>query len=328
VRGAAALALLLAGLAGGAWRLILWMPGPTRPAGCSALDVDLPRLERALAAHVEALAGRIGPRSHAQPEALRAAADYVERALAIPGWSARAQVFGERGEFRNLIAERAGTDPGAGIVVVGAHYDSVARSPGADDNASGVAALLELPLLLGERPGTRALRLIAFTNEELPLGATALAGNRVAAAESRARGEALEAMLALEGLGAWADAEGSQRHPWPLGAFFPQRGDFLAWIGDLRSRALLHRALGVFRASGRLPSEGVAAPAALVPDIRRSDHAAYWAQGYPALLVTDTAEFRDPHYHGPEDRPGSLDYARMARASAGVAEVVACLIAR
>ena len=322
-----ALALGAGALAAGAWRLMLWMPEPSRPAGCAALEVDLARLERALAAHVYALAGGVGARSHEQPQALGMAADYVRGAFALTGWSVRSQAFGPQDGFRNVIAESLGTERPEEVLVIGAHYDSVARSPGADDDASGVAALIELPRLLG-RTSRRTLRLVAFTNEERPLGATELAGSRVAAAESRAQGESLVGMFALEGLGVYSDSARSQRHPWPLGAFFPHRGDFLAWIGDLRSRALLHDALAVFRASGRLPSEGLAAPALLVPDVRRSDHAAYWAQGYPALLVTDTSEFRDPNYHGPGDRPENLDYARMARATAGVAEVVACLAAR
>jgi hypothetical protein len=327
VRRGLGIALALGVLAAFLWRIAFWMPGPARPAACSALAVDLPRLEHALAAHVGMLAGRIGPRSHTQPAALRAAADYVERSFAATGWSARAHEFGPQQRFRNLVAERSGKGIGE-IVVVGAHYDSVARSPGADDDASGVAALLELPRLFGERTFPRTLRLIAFTNEELPLGATAQAGSRVEAAASRERREPIAAMLALEGLGVYSDAPGSQRHPWPLGAFFPHRGDFLAWISDLRSRPLLHEAIAVFRASGRLASEGLAAPALLVPDIRRSDHAVYWAAGYRALLVTDTSEFRDPGYHGPADVPERLDYARFAAATAGIAEVVACLLDR
>jgi hypothetical protein len=323
----AAIALALGILAAAGWRTVLWMPGAARPPACSALDVDLAALERELGRHVRALAGDIGPRWYGRPEALDAAAQYVERALAIPGWEVGARVFGREREFRNAIAERPGAGRAGEIVLVGAHYDSVAGSPGADDNASGVAALLELARLLGPRPSARTLRLIAFTNEERPLGETELAGSRVAARDSRERGEAIAAMLALEGLGVYADAPGSQRHPWPLGAFFPDRGDFLAWIGDLRSRALLHDALAQFRASGRLPSQGIAVPAVLVPDIRRSDHAAYWAQRYAALLVTDTSEFRDPNYHGPGDLPERLDYRRMALAVAGVAEVVACLAA-
>jgi hypothetical protein len=323
----AAVALALGILAAAGWRAFLWMPGAARPPACSALDVDLAALERELAAHVRALAGGVGPRWHGRPDALNAAAEYVERALAIPGWEVGARVFGPQGEFRNAIAERPGGQLAREIVLVGAHYDSVAGSPGADDNASGVAGLLELARLLGPRPTARTLRLIAFTNEERPLGGTEVGGSRVAARDSRERGEAIAAMLALEGLGVYRDAASSQRHPWPLAAFFPDRGNFLAWIGDLRSRALLHRALALFRASGRLPSEGIAAPALLVPDIRRSDHAAYWAEGYPALLVTDTSEFRDPNYHGPGDLPERLDYARMALAVAGVAEVVACLAA-
>jgi hypothetical protein len=319
-------------LAGLAWRVVLWMPGPAWPPGCGPLDVHLGRTESGLRSTVAQLAA-MGPRSASQPDALREAAQYVELWLrtahsASPlgaSWEVRAETFGPSGEFANVVAETRGTELPLEIVTVGAHYDTVPTSPGADDNASGVAALVELTRLLAQREPRRSLRLIAFPNEELPIGDTELSGSRVAAAAARARGDDVVAMLSLESLGYWSDAPGSQRHPGPLGMFFPDRADFLAWIADLRSRALLHRALAAFRASGRLPAEGLAAPASLVPDIRRSDHAPYWEQGYPALLVTGTAEFRNPHYHGPGDLAETLDYGRLARATAGLAEVVECL---
>jgi hypothetical protein len=325
MRWIAGFVVAVAALGAAVYRVALWMPGASRPPGCAPLEVDEAKLEEALRIHVNVLSVQIGPRSPDRPRACGAAGTYVQQALAMSQWPTRTETVGPEPAFRNVVAERTGTELPGELVVVGAHYDTVERSPGADDNASGVAGVIELARLLADKPLRRSVRLIAFANEELPLGDTDKAGSRIAAAASRAQGESIVAMLSLEGLGVYDDAPGSQRHPWPLGAFFPDRGDFLAWIGDLRSRALLHRAIAVFRASGRLDSEGLAAPARWFPDIRRSDHSAYWDQGYPALLVTDTSEFRNPRYHGLDDRAEHLDYSRMTAAVAGLAEVIACL---
>jgi hypothetical protein len=304
-----------------AW-FVLWTPGP---GTCAPIADDEPALALRLRAHVDRLAGAIGPRPSDDDVALAAAAEYVAGELARSRWRVRRQEVGPTRAHVNVVADTAPRDAGDRLLVIGAHYDSVAGSPGADDDASGVAALLEIARLLG--PAQAGVRLVAFTNEEAPLGRGESRGSLVAARESRAAGEPLLGMLSLEMLGYYTDAPGSQRHPAPVGVFFPDVGSYLAWIANPASRGLLHETIAAFRAATPLPAEGIAVPERLVPHVRRSDHASYWDQGYPALLVTDTAEFRNPHYHRESDRPETLDYRRLAQATLGVASAARCLVA-
>ena len=222
--------------------------------------------------------------------------------------------------MRNVIAEVAGRGASAEVVVVGAHYDTVPGCPGADDNASGVAALIEIARACLPSPPPRSLRLIGFVNEEPPFFQTGAMGSLRHAWAARERGERIVAMISLESLGVYSDAAGSQQYPFPLGAFYPDRGDFLAFVGNLRSAPLVRRAIGSFRRHAAFPSEGLAAPE-WVPGVGWSDQWAFWQAGYPALMVTDTVPFRYPHYHLPSDTPDRLDYDRLARVVAGLARV-------
>lgn len=294
--------------------------GPLPPLGAE----DLALRDR-LRAHVEHLAGRIGERNAWAPRALEAAAVYVEDQLGAGGDPV------ERDEFtvetavkvRNLIAERRGADPSR-VVVVGAHYDSVLGSPGANDNASGVAALVEVARLLRGRPTRATVRFAAFVNEEPPFFLSDEMGSLRYARRCRARGETVTAMLSLETVGRYFEAEGSQQYPFPLSAFYPSTADFIAFVGNLRSRALVRRAVGRFRSEAAFPCEGAALPES-IPGVGWSDHWSFWQGGYPAVMVTDTAPYRDPAYHTPDDLPRNVDYDRLARVVRGLAEVVADL---
>ena len=206
-------------------------------------------------------------------------------------------------------------ESGAGGIVVGAHYDSVPGSPGADDNASGVAVLIELARM--ELPA----RFVAFANEEMPYFLSEEMGSHAWAVRAKARGERVGAMLSLEMLGFYRDAPGSQRYPPLLGAFYPDRADFIGFVGDLGARRLVRRALDAFRQHTKFPSEGVAAPA-FIPGVTWSDHWSFRSQGYAAIMVTDTAFNRYPHYHLATDTPEKLDYLRMARVTLGLAAVI------
>jgi Zn-dependent M28 family amino/carboxypeptidase len=204
--------------------------------------------------------------------------------------------------------------------VIGAHYDSVAGTAGANDNASGVAALLELGRLLKKTKPERTVRLVAFVNEEPPWFQTEEMGSLVYARRAKKRGERIVAMLALETIGCYSDLPKSQHYPAPFNMFYPDTGNFIAFVGNLRSRSLLRRAIGTFRATTPFPSEGVAAPES-ISGIGWSDHWSFWQEGYPALMVTDTAPFRYLHYHESEDTPEKLDYERMARVVTGLGRV-------
>jgi Zn-dependent M28 family amino/carboxypeptidase len=209
---------------------------------------------------------------------------------------------------------------GSGAIVVGAHYDTVPGSPGADDNASGIAVLIELARL------GLPLRCVAFANEELPYSHGEEMGSFVFARRARERRERIAAMFSLEMLGYYSDEPGSQSYPPVIGWFYPDRGNFIAFVGDLGAWRLVRRAHGLFRKHSDFPSESLAAPS-FVPGITRSDHWSFRRHGYPAIMVTDTAFNRYAHYHLASDTPEKLDYERMARVTLGLAGMLGELAA-
>ena len=283
---------------------------PTPP---TATDAD-----RALAVKlrrdVEALCVN-GPRNVYAPENLAAAADFIERAL---GKVERQTYEADGIQVSNLILEIPGSDE---IVVIGAHYDSAGYAPGADDNASGVAALLELARRFKDVKTKRTLRFVAFVNEEPPHFQTQAMGSWQYARRCRERKENVVAMLSLETIGYYDDRPGSQQYPPPLDAFYPSRGNFIGFAANLGSRALVNRCTRAFRANARVPAESAALPEA-IPQIGWSDQWSFWQFGYKALMVTDTAPFRNPHYHTTRDTPETLDYERLAMVVDGLHAVV------
>jgi Zn-dependent M28 family amino/carboxypeptidase len=222
-----------------------------------------------------------------------------------------------------IEAEILGSSPC--IVVVGAHYDSVFGAPGANDNGSGVAALLALARRFAARSTSCTLRFVAFVNEEPPYFQTPRVGSLVYASRCKARGDQISAMLSLETIGCFSDKPRSQLYPVPgIRAFYPNTGNFIGFISNVRSRALLRRAISRFRQQEKLPSEGAALPS-FVPGVGWSDQWSFWRQGYPAVMITDTALFRYPYYHTPADTPDKIDYERFALVVSGVEAVVADL---
>ena len=245
---------------------------------------------------------------------LETPASYIEAAFATQGHKVESQVFDSGGrKVRNIQA-------GSGTIVVGAHYDSVPGSPGADDNASAVAVLIELAAILGKNDPL-PVRLVAFANEEMPYFLSDEMGSFAWAKRARDNGERVSAMFSLEMLGYYRDAPGSQRYPAPLGLFYPDRGDFVAFVGDLGARGLVRQAIGLFRQEAKFPSEGVAAPG-FIPGVTWSDHWSFRRHGFDAIMVTDTSFYRYPHYHLPSDTPDKLDYERMARVTLGLAAML------
>ena len=271
--------------------------------------------------HVAAIASREHNLGH-RP-ALDEAARYIERTLEGYGYTVTRQpVETEFGEVHNIEAEVPGTTGAGEIVLVGAHYDSVAGAPGANDNGSGVAAMLELARVFKKTKPERTLRFVAFVNEEPPYFTSDLMGSSRYARRSRERGENIIAMFSLETLGYYSDRPGSQHYPFPLGIFYPSSGDFVAFVSNLHSRALLHQVVASFRRNAQFPSEAVAAPAFL-PGVDWSDHRSFWKEGYPALMVTDTALYRYPYYHTSQDTPDKVDYGKLARVVAGLSAMLA-----
>jgi hypothetical protein len=311
------------------WLFTVRMPGPAFSGPLPPLTPDEEVLRRGLRRHVEALAGEIGERSGARyPNVVRAAA-YIDSVLRSLGYAVVSQEFRAGGRtYRNVEATLAGSAMVRNeVVLLGAHYDTAEDAPGADDNASGVAGVLELARVFARAPQGRTVRFVFFANEEPPWFPTADMGSRHYAKAARARNDQIVAMLSIESIGYYNTEKGSQRYPFPLNLAYPDVGDFIGFVSNLKSRGLLHRAIAAFRAHATLPTQGAAAPA-WVPGVWWSDHWSFWLEGYPAIMISDTAPYRYPFYHSPMDTPDKLDYGRTARVVDGLAHVVRALTAR
>ena len=268
------------------------------------------------------LAGQIGERNVFHHDRLVMAADYIRATLAGAGYEVRLQPYEVAGKIcENIEAEVRGKNRPDDIIVIGAHYDSVQGSPGANDNASGVAATLALARAFAEATPARTLRFVSFANEEPPLFQTEHMGSRVYAMRSRERGENIVLMLSLETIGYYSDEPGSQHLLFPLNLIYPSTGNFIAFVSNVENGSLVRQLVGSFRQQARFPSEG-GALWDLIPGVGWSDHWAFWKEGYPAVMVTDTAPFRYPAYHSPADRPELVQYERMARVVSGLQAVI------
>jgi hypothetical protein len=304
------------------WWVMFRMPGKNHRGPLPPLSDQERALAEQLRGDVETLALEIGERNIWNPDGMRRAADFLESELQIAGWRVERHAYQHQGEtWHNIEAELMGTSQPEEIVLIGAHYDSVITSPGANDNGTGCAAVLALARHFAGTPQQRTLRVVFFANEEPPTFLGEGMGSFVYARRSRERGERIVAMLSLETIGYYSDEKGSQQYPAPLGAIYPSTGNFIAFVSNIGSRALLETSIGAFRRHTAFPSEGGALPAG-IPGVGWSDHWSFWQFGYPAIMITDTALFRDPSYHTPHDLPQNLDYERLARVVAGLYPVV------
>ena len=316
-------AALVAAAFAAAWA-ITSMPGRSHRGPLAPLDEPGRALASRLRAHVGAIASVEHNVIHAAE--LERSARYIENELARSGAVVRDEFSVAGIKVRNLEVVVPGKAADAPVLVVGAHYDSVRHAVGANDNGSGVAALIELARALREKPldklGANAeIRLVAFVNEESPWFGTEAMGSLRHADALAASGRRVVGMLSLETIGYYSDAPGSQKYPAPFSALYPREGDFIGFVGNFKSRDFVRRAVASFRAHAAFPSEGGAFPD-VVKDAGRSDHWAYWRHGWPALMVTDTANFRYPYYHTLEDTPDKIDYERTARVVRGLEAVI------
>lgn len=286
---------------------------PISLATPSSAAVDPHRLE----IHVRMLSETLAPRDVGHPENLDRVAAYIGKAFAKAGGRVAEQPYRVgRSEYRNVIA-RFGPDAKERIVV-GAHYDTAGPYPGADDNGSGVAGLIELAGRLADAPPAVAVELAAYTLEEPPWFGSERMGSAVHARALKAEGVALRAMFSLEMIGYFTDRPDSQSFPAPgLSLFYPSTGNFIAVVGKTGQGGLVRRIKAAMAGATPLPVHSIAAPRFL-PGVALSDHANFWDQGYPAVMITDTAFFRNPHYHTRTDTPETLDYGRMAQVVEGV----------
>jgi Zn-dependent M28 family amino/carboxypeptidase len=286
--------------------------------------MDIHEIENNLRLHVDRLAGLIGPRYLQKPKTIKATVGYIESQWSAMGMTVKQECYDAFGDNAiNLVVESVGTKRSDEIVLIGAHYDTVYCTPGADDNASAVAVMLEVSRLLSKHRASRTIRYVAFACEEPPYFAMGAMGSQFHARQSRLRGDKITGMLCLEMVGYFSDAEQSQTVPtaiprW-LHRFFPRRGNFLAAIGNLASwRLCWSFRRGFKRGSRSMPLFSLCLPES-VHDIRLSDNSSFWDQGYPALMLTDTSYLRNPNYHQASDTPETLNYPRMTQVALGVA---------
>jgi hypothetical protein len=302
------------------WWFGMKMPGRniSNAAPLSPAEVEL-RAE--LMADVQTLGGQIGERNMARYPQLNAAADFIENSFSRAGLQPRRDTYELRGRAcHNIEAEIRGSRPE--ILLIGAHYDSVFGSPGANDNGSGVAAMLALARRFAQKTPVHTLRFVAFVNEEPPYFQTSQMGSFVYAGRCKARGDQIFAMISLETIGCFSDAPHSQTYPLPgLRAFYPTVGNFIGFVSNVRSRALLRRVITLFRQQTKVPSEGAALPS-FIPGVAWSDQWSFWEHGYRGIMITDTAPFRYPHYHRATDTPDKLDYDRFSLVVSGMEKVI------
>lgn len=318
------LALLVFGPLATVWFVMVRMPGAS--ASPTLAPFDGKGVTERLRSSVTDLAGRLGERNLNRPQALDAAADTLERAMTSAGLPPTRETFLVNGHAcHNLIGDLKGRSRPDEILIVGAHYDSAEGAPGANDNGSGVAVLLELVRTFAGKPLERTVRFVAFTNEEPPhFRKPTQMGSRVHAENVRTRGERIVGMLSLETMGWFSSEKGSQKYPFPFSLFYPDRGDFIGFVSNIDSAEFVRTVVGHFRERATIPSQGGALPAKL-PGVGWSDHESFTLTGVPALMVTDTAPFRYPHYHTEADTPDKVDYERLARVVAGLVHVVESL---
>jgi hypothetical protein len=314
---------------------LLWWFGVRMPGKNISNAAPLSSAEMALrgelVADVQMLGGQIGERNMARYPQLNAAADFIENSFSRAGLRSRRDSYDLHGQVcHNIEAEipvaHAAVSKPPPIILVGAHYDSVFGSPGANDNGSGVAAMLALARRFAGKPSQHTLRFVAFVNEEPPYFLSNQMGSFVYAGRCKARGDKISAMISLETIGYFSDAPHSQTYPAPgLGVFYPNIGNFVGFVSNVPSCNLLRRVIALFRKHAKIPSEGAAMPA-FIPGVSWSDQWSFWQHGYPGIMITDTAPFRYPHYHSATDTPDKLDYDRFALVVSGMEKVIGRLV--
>jgi Zn-dependent M28 family amino/carboxypeptidase len=289
-----------------------------------------------LAQDVRILSQRYFPRSYGS-DSLTAAADYIRAQLKLSSANVSDQTFEVAGrQYSNIIARFGPAQ--ARLLVIGAHYDSFGEplraegyakgfddythTPGADDNASGVAGLLELARLLAKQPPSVPVELVAYTLEEPPYFATDAMGSVRHARALHAAGTPVALMISLEMIGYFSDEAHSQSYPVPgTGLLYPRRGNYIGIVARLRDWKLTRRLKAIMRGASDLPVCSINFLPQL-PGIDYSDHASYWREGYPAVMITDMGFYRNRQYHRSGDTADRLDYARMAKVLQGVYEVI------
>ena len=301
---------------------MIYMPGKSFEGELPVLnDVDHATAKR-FEAHVTELCRNPAGRNFIEKKGLDAARKYIAGQFESSGYQVKFHEYElNGGVVANIEVELTGTSLPEEIIIVGAHYDAVPGAPGANDNGSGVAAILELADRFKDKSFQRTVRFLAFVNEEPPNSMTGSMGSYVYAKNAAKEKDNIIAMFSLETIGYFSDETGSQLYPILFSLFYPNKGNFIAFVGNLSSRKLITRSIQLFRENSTFPSEGIAAPA-FIPGISWSDHWSFWQLGYPAIMITDTAPYRYPAYHTSEDTPEKVDYKKMVYVVKGIEKVI------
>lgn len=279
-------------------------------------------LEINLKKHVQVLAQDIGERNFQKYENLGRAAEYIFSQFKEYGYMPVKQCYTvESMKFANIVVKKSSAVSDE-LVVIGAHYDSVQYSPGADDNASGVAVLLELARYFVNREVKVNIEFVAFTNEEPPFFATAYMGSKVYADEKKKNNENIKGMICLEMVGFFSEAKNSQSYPaWLLKPFYPNKGNYIAFVSNFKSGEFKNKLAKAFKRNSELPVRTLSAPS-FVTGVDFSDHRSFWENGYRAVMLTDTAFYRNRNYHSVSDTIDTLDFGKMAIVSEVVCKAI------
>lgn len=277
------------------------------------------KIEQELNRIINDIAVGIGDRNYQSYDNLTKTAHYIEKQFQNLGYEVKDQVYEINGQtFRNVIAEIPNNSEE--IMIVGAHYDSC-FNPGADDNASGIAGLIEIARLLKNQTLKTKVQFVAFVNEEPPFFQTEDMGSTVYVKDLKDKSVKVKGAIILEMIGYYSDKRNSQKYPLLLSLFYPNKANFIAFVGNYPSKKFYNELKSNFKKNSDFPISGILAPG-FIPSLSFSDHWSFWEEGFPAVMITDTSFYRNKHYHLESDLPATLDYKRMALVVHGLASAI------
>ncbi len=297
----------------------------THPQGIAPALIPQKSCEENLKQHVYMLAGEIGERNIQRPESLINASHYISRQWQAMGYEIHSQGYRAKNiPCTNIEITQKGTETPEKIIVIGAHYDSIPGSPGANANASGVAALIELARAVRPMSFKSTIKFVALVNQEPPFFGTEYMGSWMYARQAHLRGDDIQLAILLDSIGNYTDEPNSQYYPPFLGSRSLQQGNFLTVLSNIKSRQQAHRLFSSFRKNSDFPIKKIVAPK-FIPGMSWGDQSPFWLHNYKAVMLTDTGPYRSKYYHSGRDTPEKLNYHAMAEASDGIMASLAAL---
>jgi hypothetical protein len=304
------------------------MPGESSPLSSVPLTEEEADIAERLQDECTMLAHQIGQRSTIKHSAVATARDYIRQRLIRSALRPTDVAFSSRGDQGvNVEAHSEGTLAKDEVLVIGAHYDTASYTPGADDNASGVAMLLQIARLVDAKQHDRTIAFVFFDRGSTRFASTQDTGSHAWATKAKQENRKIVGMISLDSVGLYFDEPATQQGPFPLNLFYPDQGNFLMFVGDFGSRQFVQACVQNFRSQTGFPCEGLTLPD-FMPWLAHSDHYAFRKQDWPALLVTDTGPLRNTEYAQMTDTPDRLNYSRMARVTVRLVKLVEVLARR